>query len=195
MFRTRRLLLPAAALGLVVIGAAFAGCGSNGNKTVENGGNIAAQYTATPIGAYTATPIASATPDASAAASATVAWPGPAPKMTANITDITPKHGIQVNQASTRQSKSTQLGGVCAKISFADPVQSIQWFRMVLDTTEVTAKLTVLVSSDQKTGTICYATDAGIPVGRHTAAVSVQDPSDTTGKILQLVGWAFEVVP
>ena len=178
-------LLALCAGALLLIGACG---GGSGNKTLAQAASAAANMP-------TAASSASATPDASAAASATVAWPGPAPKMTANITDITPKHGIQVNQASTRQNKSTQLGGVCAKISFADPVQSIQWFRMVLDTTEVTAKLTVLVSSDQKTGTICYATDAGIPVGRHTAAVSVQDPSDTTGKILQLVGWAFEVVP
>ena len=194
MLRTRRLLPLSATLLLVVLAAAFTGCTSK-NKTIDNAGNIASQYTPTTIGAPTATPNATVSASetaaanaASAAASATPAWPGPAPKMTANITDITPKHGIQVNQASTRQDKNTQLGGVCAKISFADPVQSIQWFRMVLDTTEVTAKLTVLVSSDQKTGTICYATATGIPVGRHTAAVSVQDPSDTTGKILQIVG-------
>lgn len=180
---------------MVALLVLVAGCGSSGNKTVENGGSIASKFTPTPLGAPTATPNATISASQTAAAGATPAWPGPAPKMTANILDITPKHGIQVNQASTKLDKSSGLGGVCAKISFADPVQNIQWFRMVLDTTEVTAKLTVLVSADQQTGTICYATDAGIPVGRHTAAVSVQDPSDTTGKILQLVGWAFEVVP
>jgi len=198
MLRTRRLLPLSATLLVVVLAAAFVGCTSK-NKTIDNAGNIASQYTPTTVGAPTATPnatvSASETAAANASANATPAWPGPAPKLTANITDITPKHGVQVNQASTHMDKNTLLGGVCAKISFADPVQSIQWFRMVLDTTEVTAKLTVVVSSDQKTGTICYATDAGIPVGRHTAAVSVQDPSDTTGKILQIVGWAFEVVP
>ena len=199
MLRTRRLVPISATVLLVVLAAAFTGCTSK-NKTIGNAGNIASQYTPTTIGAPTATPnatvSASETAAANAAASATPAWPGPAPKMTANITDITPKHGIQVNQASTRQDKNTQLGGVCAKISFADPGPEHPvvpaW---CLDTTEVTAKLTVLVSSDQKTGTICYATATGIPVGRHTAAVSVQDPSDTTGKILQIVGWAFEVVP
>ncbi len=180
--RTRAWLAPIALLALVALG--LAACSSNTNKTVANAATVAAQYTPTQVGGATATP----------AASPTVAWPGPAPKMTANITAIFPANGAKVTQASTRLNKNTQLGGVCADISFASPVQSIQWFRMAVDAKEVTAKLTVLVKADRKTGQICYAVDAGIPVGKHTAAVSVQDPSDTTGKILQIVAWAFEVV-
>lgn len=121
-------------------------------------------------------------------------YPGPAPEMTDHITQIIPEHGGQMKQALTRQTAGQS--GVCAVVSYKDLPENNQWFRMAVDDKEVTQELTLIPTSrDAPEGaTMCYAPVEGLEVGRHTAAIIVQNPRSTGGVALETVAWKFEVV-
>lgn len=133
------------------------------------------------------TPAPSPTRDASAF--------GPTPVLGGNILDITPKHASSVKQAATRSPNPNRPEGVCAKVDFKDLPDTGRWFRMALDETEVTTELTWIVSSNESPtgGIMCFAPEEGIPVGRHTAAVAVQDPNNPQAPTRQIVAWEFDV--
>lgn len=137
------------------------------------------------------------TPDTGASATA---WPGPAPRLTANITAITPTHGQQISQADTQSPDAGRPRGVCIEALFKDlPLGEGQlWFRMALDGKEVTDAtgstwLVPTQAADAIGGRFCYAPRAGFAPGRHTAAVSLQNPNNPNEPARQVVGWAFEV--
>ena len=71
------------------------------------------------------------------------------------------------------------------------------WFRVAFDGKEVTTKLSWAVDSKENptNGRLCYAPAEGFPVGKHSAALSVQDPNNPAAPTRQIVGWAFEVTP
>jgi hypothetical protein len=120
---------------------------------------------------------------------------GPAPKLGGNVVKVSPAHGATVTQASTRSPIADRPGGVCFEADFTDLPENALWFRMALDDQEVTVKLTWVVASKDAPpgGRACYAPAEGIAVGRHTAAVSVQNPNSTREPTRQLVAWGFEV--
>jgi len=117
---------------------------------------------------------------------------GPAPKFGNNVELVSPAHASRVKQAETRTTDPIRPGGLCAEVNFDDPVENLQWFRMVLDAEEVTARLTVKVDSGNppKGATLCWAPPEGLKVGKHTAALSV---GPFGGDPIQVIGWAFEV--
>ena len=130
---------------------------------------------------------------------------GDPPRLGDNVEAVSPAHGETVTQSSTLPvAGGSQPGGVCATVNFQDfglSPDTIRWFHLAFDGELVTQLTTVYadpVNSD--TGipdgaVICYTPDEGIPVGMHTAAVSVGDPSIPAAPARQLVGWSFEVVP
>jgi hypothetical protein len=123
---------------------------------------------------------------------------GPAPVLGGNIEVLTPEHATSVPRAATAMVGQISPRGVCAQVNFEGLPQSGQWFRMAVDGEEVTASSDVywFVSSQQaEGGTICYAPEAGLEPGVHTAALSVQDPTNPTAPTRQIVGWSFEVTP
>ena len=125
------------------------------------------------------------------------AW-GPEPVLGGNVTLVSPEHATSVPRASTAMAGEATPRGVCAEVNFADLPQSGQWFRMAVDGEEVTASSDVywfLSAQDATEGTICYAPQAGLEPGRHTAAVSVQNPTNPAADPRQIVGWEFEVTP
>lgn len=119
---------------------------------------------------------------------------GPAPVMTAHVTKILPEHGGKVKQAATRESNGQS--GVCAVVSYKDLPENNQWFRMAVDDQEVTQKLSLIVTSkeDPEGATMCYAPKDGLSVGRHSAAIIVQNPRVTSGPPQETVAWKFDVV-
>lgn len=121
---------------------------------------------------------------------------GPAPTLGGNIVKVSPAHAALVKQVSTRSPNATRPNGVCVEVSFEDLPESGRWFRLALDGTEVTTELTWLVSSNTNPtgGTMCFAPTEGIAVGKHTAAVSVQDPNNIQARSRQIVAWKFEVI-
>ena len=176
-------LLLAASAALLLLSAA---CGSTSTKTVSGGANLARtpeNLTVTPPPVQTPTPLASEF--------------GTAPVLGGNITKITPEHASKVTQLSTRSPNQSRPGGICAEVNFKDLPENAQWFRMVLDDTEVTTKLTWIVASREnpQDGKVCYAPAEGLAAGRHTAAMAVQDPRNTGSTTRQIVAWAFEVTP
>lgn len=122
---------------------------------------------------------------------------GPAPTLGGNVKTITPAHATLVSQASTRSPNAGVPKGLCAEVSFDGLPENAQWFRIAFDDKEVTPKLTWIVASttDPKNGKVCYAPAEGFPVGKHSAALSVQDPRNPTAPTKQVVAWAFEVTP
>lgn len=181
--KTRLSLAASASAALLLLAAS---CGSTSTKTVSGGANLAltpANLTVTPVPTKTATPLASEF--------------GTAPVLGGNITKITPEHASKVTQASTRSPIQTKPGGICAEVNFKDLPENAQWFRMVLDDTEVTTKLTWIVASREnpQDGKVCYAPVEGLTPGRHTAAMAVQDPRNPSSTTRQIVAWAFEVTP
>ena len=124
---------------------------------------------------------------------------GPAPKLDGNIDAITPVHAESVRQATTRSPNSNRPRGLCAQVNFDDlPGQdTLRWFRFAFDGTEVTDQLTWTLAPEgaaRPGGTACFAPAAGFEVGKHTAAVSVEDPNNPAAPRKQIVGWAFEVI-
>lgn len=134
---------------------------------------------------------ATATP----AATATTGPYGPAPVLGDNIIEVSPVHASTVTQESTRSPNPLEPSGVCAKVVFEGLPQYAQWFRMAVDGTEVTTSLTWIIATrdNPKDGTVCYAPTEGLTAGRHTAAISVQDPSNPAAPTRQLVAWSFDV--
>lgn len=134
---------------------------------------------------------------AAPAGSATIAPFGPAPTLGGNVTDISPGHAERVTQPSTRTVDAYKPSGVCFGASFKNAPEQAQWFRMAVDDQEVTTKLIWFVPTQNapETGRACYAPPQGLPVGRHTAAVSVQNPRSLTEPPRQMVAWAFDVTP
>jgi hypothetical protein len=123
---------------------------------------------------------------------------GPAPVLGGNIEVVTPEHASSVPRASTAMVGQVAPRGVCAQVNFEGLPQSGQWFRMAVDGEEVTASSDVywFISSQQaEGGTICYAPAAGLEPGLHTAAISVQDPTNPAAPTRQIIGWSFEVTP
>lgn len=123
------------------------------------------------------------------------AW-GPDPVLGGNILVVSPEHATSVPRAATAMVGEVTPRGVCAEVNFEGLPQSGQWFRMAVDGQEVTASSDVywfISSQDATEGTICYAPQAGLEPGRHTAAVSVQNPTNPAADPRQIVGWEFEV--
>jgi len=176
-----RLWFAAAALALAVLvsGACGDSTATDFSKTTPS------TATATRTVAAAKTPTPAGTPGSF----------GPAPKLGGNIPKVSPAHGSTVTQASTRSPNPERPGGVCFEADFTDLPENSLWFRMALDDQEVTVKLTwVVASKDAPTGgRACYAPAEGIPVGRHTVAVAVQNPNSTREPTRQLVSWGFEV--
>jgi len=132
-----------------------------------------------------------------AAASTTPGAFGPGPQLGENITAVSPAHAAQIKQALTVTKDPLQPAGVCFEANFKNTPQYGLWFRMAIDGKEVTTKLSWIVPTrDAPTkGTACYSPDGGFAVGRHNAAVSVQDPGNPNAPALQAIGWEFDVIP
>lgn len=121
---------------------------------------------------------------------------GPEPVLGENIVSVSPGWAERVKQASTRTANPTKPGGLCAVVDFKDLPETIRWFRLVLDETEVTTSLTWAIApegGDRSGGRMCYAPAEGIPVGVHSAAIAVQDPNNVQARSRQIVAWKFEV--
>ena len=168
-----KLLVPAAFAALLCLGVA---CGDGPAKPVGEG-----------------TPAASGSPTRPPIP----ADFGPAPTLGGNVKTITPAHAAQVKQASTRSPSAQVPHGLCAEVTFDGLPENAQWFRVAFDDKEVTEKLTWIVATqtDPKDGKVCYAPTEGFAAGKHSAALSVQDPRNPASKPKQVVGWAFEVIP
>lgn len=122
---------------------------------------------------------------------------GPAPTLGGNVKTISPAHAAQVKQAVTRSPDPGIPHGLCAEVTFDGLPENAQWFRIAFDGAEVTTRLVWVVASkvDPKDGRVCYAPTEGFTVGKHSAALSVQDPRNPAAAAKQVVGWAFEVTP
>lgn len=124
---------------------------------------------------------------------------GPAPKLGGNIVSVSPAHAASVPQASTVTKNQLNPKGVCAKVTFEGLPAYGQSFRFIVDEADVTAGgdtvWIVATNESPKDGTLCYAPAGGLKVGRHTAAIGVQDPNNLTAPFKQIVAWAFEVTP
>ena len=169
-----RTLLAAPAFALILF--ATAACGDGPAKTA-GGGAVGAPVSAT--------------------APAIPADFGPAPKLGGNVKTISPAHAAQVKQASTRSPVAATPKGLCADVNFDGLPENGLWFRVAFDGKEVTTKLSWAVDSKENptNGRLCYAPAEGFPVGKHSAALSVQDPNNPAAPTRQIVGWAFEVTP
>src|SRR3990172_7266121 len=104
---------------------------------------------------------------------------GPAPVLGDNITSISPEHAAKVTQASTRTVNLGAPKGICAEVTFDGLPQYAQWFRIAVDGVEVTEELLWIVPTREAptTGKVCFVPEAGLAVGKHTAAIAVQDPT------------------
>ncbi len=122
---------------------------------------------------------------------------GPAPLLGGNITKITPEHAAKVPQSSTVTTNLGDPKGICAEVTFDGLPQYAQWFRMAVDGVEVTEQLLWIVPTREAPtrGKVCFTPEKGLAVGKHTAALAVQDPNNPLADSKQVVGWAFEVVP
>lgn len=122
---------------------------------------------------------------------------GPAPTLGGNVLRISPAHSEKVKQAVTRTANPQRPSGLCAEVTFDGLPENAQWFRIAFDDKEVTSRLVWIITSqtNPKDGRVCYAPDDGFTVGKHLAAMSVQDPRNPTAPIKQVVSWAFEVIP
>jgi hypothetical protein len=120
---------------------------------------------------------------------------GPAPVLGGNIEEISPAHAERIPRAQTITRNQLDPKGVCVKVNFTGLPTYGQSFRFIVDETEVTADAIWIISTNEspKDGTICYAPDGGLTVGKHTAAIGVQDPNNLTGPFKQIVDWKFEV--
>lgn len=161
---------------MVALSLAAVGCG-DGARTPAAGGTVAANASPTRPGIP--------------------ADFGPAPTLGGNVRTISPAHAALVSQASTRTPNAGVPKGLCAEVTFDGLPENAQWFRLALDGKEVTTKLTWIVASkvDPKDGKVCYAPAEGFTIGKHSAALSVQDPRNPASPSKQVVGWAFEVTP
>ena len=123
---------------------------------------------------------------------------GPAPTLGRYVLSITPGHGEKVTRELTKTLNPSRPQGLCFTADFTEAPEQAQWFRMAFDGQEVTTKLTWIVSTGtaaDKQGRACYAVAEGLSAGRHTAAISVQDPKALNQPARQTVAWAFDVTP
>ena len=122
---------------------------------------------------------------------------GPNPVLGNYVTAISPGNGDKVTQESTRTLDPQRPRGVCFSASFRETPEQAQWFRMAVDGQEVTTKLTWVVGSLEgpQAGRACYAPTEGLKAGRHTAAVTVQNPRNFNEPARLTVAWAFDVSP
>ncbi len=140
-----------------------------------------------------------ADPEASPTTAVDASEFGPAPTLGGNITAISPGWGERVKQAATRSPDPARPNGLCAEVNFDDlgGQDTLRWFRIAYDATEVTGELTWRVApegGDRSGGTVCYAPTEGLATGTHTAAVSVEDPNNPAAPRKQIVSWKFEVI-
>lgn len=176
-------------VGATVLLFAAAGCSTASTTTTAGAGDLAKTPQNTTLTPGPTTVPSSGSPSPTPEI-------GPAPLLAGNITAISPKHAAKVKQIDTRSPNPQQPRGVCADVNFTDLPENFQWFRMAFDGAEVTQKLVLIASSAQapEDGRICYAPTEGFTVGRHSVAVSVQSPRDTTAPTRQIVSWVFDVV-
>lgn len=124
---------------------------------------------------------------------------GQPPVLGGNVTKVSPEHGTTVTQQSTRSPIAERPGGVCAEVNFEGLPENFQWFRMAItqegqSPLEVTQELTLVAAGqDAEEGKLCWAPEAGLPVGRYQAAIAVQNPNNPNESTRQLVGWEFDV--
>lgn len=122
---------------------------------------------------------------------------GAAPVLGGNIVKISPEHAARVTRASTITTNNTNPKGVCVNVTFENLPTFGQAFRFIVDEKDVTAggDTVWIVASTQspKDGRLCYSPKAGLTVGKHTAAVGVQDSNNVQAPLKQVVAWAFEV--
>src|SRR5688500_16255465 len=124
---------------------------------------------------------------------------GPAPKLGGNITAHSPAYAQRVKQAATRSPDPSRPKELCAEVNFEDLAgqDTLRWFRIAYDNAEVTGEHTWIVAPDENDrsgGTVCFAPEEGLTVGKHTAAISVEDPNNPAAPRKQIVSWAFEVI-
>lgn len=181
--RFRLLLAVPGLLSALALGAA---CGDGPDSSSGEG-------VPTPI----RTPVPNTTPDGSATRKPIPDDFGPAPTLGGNVLKISPGHAEKVKQAATRTTNPQRPVGLCAEVSFEGLPENAQWFRIAFDEKEVTSKLVWIVATqtNPKDGKVCYAPEEGFTVGKHSAAISVQDPRNALAASKQVVGWAFEVIP
>lgn len=185
--RLPRLAL-AAVPALLLVSAA---CSDNGSATSDSAKRIASQ---TPQSAQTAAP---PTPATTPTPTVDPNGLGPAPVLGGNVLSISPQHGAKVSQANTRTTNPQRPGGLCIQVSYDGLPENNQWFRVAFDGKEVTQQLVLIVASTNSPtgGTMCYSPPEGFTVGRHSAAVAVQDPKNPTAPTRQVVSWKFDVTP
>lgn len=121
---------------------------------------------------------------------------GPEPVLGENILEVSPAWAERIRQVETRTVDERDPVGLCALVSFVDLPETIRWFRLVLDETEVTTSLTWYIApegGDRSGGKMCFAPIEGLPVGVHSAAIAVQDPNNVQARSRQIVAWKFEV--
>lgn len=122
---------------------------------------------------------------------------GPAPVLGGNIVKITPEHAARVTRASTITTNNVNPKGVCVNVNFDNLPTYGQAFRFIVDEKDVTAGgdtvWIVASTSAPKDGTLCYSPKGGLPIGKHTAAIGVQDSNNVNAPFKQVVAWAFEV--
>lgn len=138
-------------------------------------------------------------PASSATAGGDEAEFGPPPTLGGNITALSPAYGERVKQAATRSPNPARPNGLCAEVNFDNlsGQDTLRWFRIAYDTAEVTGDLTWVVAPDENQrsgGTVCYAPEEGLSVGKHQAAISVEDPNNPAAPRKQIISWGFEVI-
>jgi hypothetical protein len=122
---------------------------------------------------------------------------GPPPVLGGNIVKISPEHAARVTRASTVTTNPLSPKGVCVGVTFDGLPQYGQAFRFIVDEKDVTAggetSWQVASQTSPKDGTLCYSPKGGLTVGKHTAAIGVQDSTNVQAPFKQVVAWAFEV--
>jgi len=113
------------------------------------------------------------------------------------IVELSPGDGSIVSAASTQSPDQLNPSGVCVRVRFVGTPETGRWFRLFVDGTDVTAQSVWKVphTSQTETGTLCYAPEAGLPVGRRTAELRVKDPNIPGGVARETARWSFTVAP
>ena len=124
---------------------------------------------------------------------------GDPPRLGDAVLDVSPAHAEPIDQADTRPEFPIRApAGLCATVSFEDTPETLRWFHLWFDGDLVTPSTTVFPTAEEVDGIpvgadICYMPDEGLPVGVHTAAVTVSDPTVPNPIARQVVTWGFEV--
>lgn len=128
----------------------------------------------------------------------TAAGFGDAPVLGTHVTALYPQHGAAIRQAETRSPDPQSPQPPCFDADFTGLAKQGLWYRVLLDGVEVTVDLTWLASTNE-TPIIhakgCYATPEGLAPGRHSMQVRVQDPDVPGATPVEVVTWAFDVLP